>query len=383
MKIALINPITRTPTNHVVPEIVSNADAMVVKLVAEFKAQGHDVVLYVSDLYQPGRYEDLGIEIVYLKTLLRGMPEIPCVPGLVAELRNRCDIVIASEAFQWSTIFAVIARLTSWKRKPRIYVWQELSVHQRVLKRLPSIIFHKVILRFFLDWQIFKYIPRGLRAKRFLMNQGIAERRFAAPIPHGVDQKVFFHEPGKPHRPYVLTPARLVQDKGIDTLLKAFSVVRDAGIDVGLVIQGDGPDAAIHERLSKELGLGEVVQFNKQRVTHDDMRKLYSNAALTVVASRRDFMLFSVMESLACETPVMISDAIDIAEEIEEYGGGQVFRCDDDRMLAAKLIEFFSKPDVASAMKQEAIGVSGRYLNKSIAQQFIALFHRDEDDLQR
>jgi len=34
-------------------------------------------------------------------------------------------------------------------------------------------------------------------------------------------------------------------------------------------------------------------------------------------------------------------------------------------------------------MKQEAIRVSGRYLNKSIAQQFIALFHRDEAALQR
>ena len=164
MKIALVNLITRTPTRRVVPEIGSSAEAMIVKQALEFKSQGHYVVLYVSDLYQPGNEEDLGIRIVYLKTLLSGFPEIPLVPGLIAQLRNRYDFVVTSEAFQWATIFAVIARLTSWKRKPRIYVWQELSVHQRVLKKLPSMIFHQLVLRFCLDWQIAKYIPRGLRA---------------------------------------------------------------------------------------------------------------------------------------------------------------------------------------------------------------------------
>ena len=380
MKIALINPITRTPTNHVVPEIVSNSDAMVVKLAIEFKAQGHEVVLYVSDLYEPKSHEDLGIKIVYLKTFMRGLPEIPFIPELVAQLRNRYDVVIASEAFQWTTIFAVIARLTSWRLKPRIYVWQELSVHQRMLKRLPSRIFHKIVLRFLLDWQIFKYIPRGLRAKKFLMSQGIGIDRFVESIPHGVDQQVFFHEPGELSRQYVLTPARLVKDKGIDTLLRAFKNVREAGINVNLVIQGDGPDAASYELLSSELGLNDVVQFNKNRVPHDVMRKLYSNASLTVIASRRDFMLFSVMESLACKTPVLISDAIDIAEEVREYGGGEVFACDDHEMLSSRMIEFFNNHDAALAMKEGAARVSERYTNRTVAQKFIALFHLNEAD---
>jgi glycosyltransferase involved in cell wall biosynthesis len=247
-----------------------------------------------------------------------------------------------------------------------------------MLKRLPSRIFHKVVLRFLLDWQIFKYIPRGLRAKKFLMSQGIGIDRFVESIPHGVDQQVFFHEPGELSRQYVLTPARLVKDKGIDTLLRAFKKVREAGINVNLVIQGDGPDAASYELLSSELGLNDVVQFNKNRVPHDVMRKLYSNASLTVIASRRDFMLFSVMESLACKTPVLISDAIDIAEEVREYGGGEVFACDDHKMLSSRMIEFFNNHDTALAMKEGAARVSERYTNRTVAQKFIALFHLSE-----
>lgn len=378
MKIAIVNLITRTPTKRIVPPIDSNKDAMIVKLALEIQALGHEVVLYVSDLYKPILKEELGLEIVYLKTYIRGLPELPFVPSLFSHLRNKHDIVLTSEAFQWATIFAVLARLASWKRKPRIYVWQELSVHQRALKKFPSIIFHRILLRFLLDWQIFKYIPRGLRAKKFLMNQGVAMDRFVEPIPHGVDQTVFFHEPGKVCRRYVFSPSRLVQDKGIDTLLKTFKVVRDSGIHFDLIIQGDGPDASIYESLVTELSLNGVVFFNKNRVSHDEMRRFYANASLTVIASRRDFMLFSVMESLVCGTPVVISDAIDIAEEIQEHGGGEVFACDDYEMLAARIIKIFNNPDIEFALKVSAAQVSRRYTNKYIAQKFVTLFQNDE-----
>ncbi|MDP3818094.1 MAG: glycosyltransferase family 4 protein [Methylotenera sp.] len=377
MKIAVINPITRTPTKHIVPQIDSNKDAMIVKLALEMQALGHEIVLFVSDLYKPVNEENLDLEVVYLKTYIRGMPEIPFAPSLIGRLRNQYDVVLTSEAFQWTTVFAVLARLLSWKRKPKIYVWQELSVHQRVLRRLPSIFFHRIILRFFLDWQIFRYVPRGMRAKHFLNQQGIKNNRFISCIPHGVDQRVFFHQTSTPPRKYILSPARLVADKGIDTLLRAFRVTRDEGIDVDLIIQGDGPDLALYENMAREMEIDKFVYFNRARVNHAGMRKLYSEAVFTVIASRRDFMLFSIMESLACETPVIVSDAVDISEEIAEYGGGLVFTCDDYVMLAKQMIDFLIDQSAATEIKKRVIQAASRYKNNNIAREFINEFKKN------
>lgn len=373
MKIAIVNLITRTPTNRKVPAIGSNKDAMIVKLALELKALGHEVVLYVSDLYKPVEAEDLGFEVVYLKTYLTGLPEIPFVPSLVGHLRNRFDVVLTSETFQWATIFSVIARLLSFKQKPKIFIWHEISVHQRAFKQIPSKVFHRIVLKYLLDWQIDCYIPRGRRAEKFLLQQGIANEKLTKPISHGVDQHDFFHESVITNRDYIFSPSRLVADKDIPTLLKAFHTLRQHGVDVDLVIQGDGPDYIACKELAINLQIDQFVFFNRSRVYHDEMRKLYSNAQFTVIASKQDFMLFSVMESLICKTPVIVSDAIDIADEIAAYGGGLVFESGNHEMLFKQMISFWQKSNQSSLLtvtsEQEK-----KYKNSTVAIELMNVF---------
>lgn len=384
MKIAVVNLITRTPTRtpnkrkRIVSPIDSNKDAMIVKLALEMQSLGHEVVLYVSDLFKPINNEDLGLEIVYLKTYISGLPELPFVPSLIGQLRNNYEVVLTSEAFQWATVFAVLARLFSRKRKPKIFVWQELAIHQRTLRRLPSIFFYQLILRFLLDWQIFRYIPRGIRAKRFLLQQGIKSNKITACIPHGIDQHVFFHQAGNAARKHILSPALLWERKGIDVLLRAFLIIRDEGLDIDLIIQGDGPDWAIYEKMAREMGIDRFVYFNRARVNHVEMRKLYSEAAVTVVASRRDNMLLSIMESLACGTPVIVSDAVDNAEDILEYGGGYVFPSENHLILAKQIMGILMTEDVSAALKECATLAAERYKNNNIAVSFINEFLKIE-----
>lgn len=375
MKIAIVNLITRTPTNHKVPTIDSNQDAMIVKLALEMQALGHEVVLYISDLYEPVNHEDLGVKVVYLKTYLKRMPEIPFVPSLIWQLRNRFDVVLTSETFQWATIFAVIARLVSLKLKPSIFIWHEIAVHQRALKQLPSKIFHQVVLNYFLDWQITRYIPRGQRAKRFLIEQGVSNAKLTFPISHGVDQNIFYPEQSVVHRNYIFSPSRLVKDKGIPTILKAFQTLRESGVDVDLIIQGDGPDDGLCKEMAINLKIDQFVFFNRTRVNHDDMRRLYSNAQFTVIASKQDFMLFSVMESLACQTPVIISNGIDISEEISMHGGGLVFECGNDKMLFEQMHSFWQKSNQTIQLKVNE-QQEKKYKNQTIVRELVAEFER-------
>lgn len=374
MKIAVVNLITRTPTNHKVPIIESNKDAMIVKLVSELCRLGHQVDLYISDLYKPHELEELGIKIIYLRTYMRGLPEIPFVPTLIGHLKNNYDVVLSSEAFQWATILIAISRLFSTRKKFRAYIWQELSVHQRVLKKLPSKLFHRVILRFFLDRQIDKYIPRGNRASQFLISEGVNASKVVSPVPHGVDSNIFYPEKKQKNKQYIFCPSRLVDDKGIDTVLKAFYQLIQAGLDMDLIIQGDGPDYEKYRHIAISLGIIDAVYFNRKRADHHLMRELYSNAELSVIASRQDFMLFSVMESLACGTPVVISDAIDISDEVSVHGGGEVFEYANAAMLFETMYKLLTNKTHLSSARDAAISVGERYTNKVVANALVRLF---------
>jgi len=258
MKIAIINPITRTPTHHVVPKINSNRDAMIVKLAREMTALGHEVDLFVSDLYKPEVDEDVGVTVVYLKTYFGRLPEIPFMPSLITRLRDQYDVVLTSEAFQWATLFGVLARLFSFKKRPKLYVWQELSVHQRMLRSYPSLFFHRIVLPVF-GPGIDGFIPRGERAARFLLEQGVRKEKVLPAISHGVDQARFGNDHRAGDKTYFLSPSRLTSEKGIPTLLEALGRLRDGGVAARLIIVGDGPDADKLIELATSLGVAEQV----------------------------------------------------------------------------------------------------------------------------
>jgi len=373
MKIAIINPITRTPTNHVVPKIGSNRDAMIVKLAGEMAALGHEVDLFVSDLYRPEVDEDVGVTVVYLKTYFGRFPEIPFMPSLITRLRNQYDVVLTSEAFQWATLFAVLARLLSFERRPRIFVWQELSVHQRMLRTLPSLFFHRIVLPVFAPG-IDGFIPRGERAARFLLAQGVRREKMLPAISHGVDQTRFSNDHRSGDKTYFLSPSRLIFEKGVPTLLEALGKLRNDGVVVKLIIVGDGPDADKLMELATSLGVVGQVEFMRQRVDHHVMRDLYNNAIATVIASRRDFMLFSIMESLVCGTPVIVSDAVDISENVARSGGGIVFPLNDSVSLAAAMLEMFKDKALRSKYSEQASELGGDFTNAHVAQELIKLF---------
>ncbi|MBN8777999.1 glycosyltransferase family 4 protein [Thiobacillus sp.] len=367
MKIAIVNPITRTPTKHVVPKIGSNRDAMIVKLAREMAALGHKVDLFVSELYKPEVDEDVGVTVIYLKTYFPGFPEIPFMPSLIARLRDKYDVVLTSEAFQWATLFAVLARLFSFKKRPRIYVWQELSVHQRMLRSLPSLFFHRIVLPVF-GPGIDGFIPRGDRAARFLLEQGVRKEKVLPAISHGVDQTRFGNDLQTGDRTYFLSPSRLTSEKGVSTLLEALGRLRDEGVAVKLIIVGDGPEADEFMELATSLGVADQVEFIRHRVDHEVMRDLYNNAIATVIASRRDFMLFSIMESLVCGTPVIVSDAVDISENVACAGGGIVVPVDDSQSLASAMLELFRDKALRSKYSEQAGEVGRGFTNDHVAQ---------------
>jgi glycosyltransferase involved in cell wall biosynthesis len=102
------------------------------------------------------------------------------------------------------------------------------------------------------------------------------------------------------------TVARLVHQKGIDILLRAFASVTDDAADWSLEIVGDGPLRNQLEALAIELGIADRAIF---RGYLEDPIGVLLSSRIFVLPSRFEGMPNSLLEAMACELAPIISDA--------------------------------------------------------------------------
>lgn len=135
-------------------------------------------------------------------------------------------------------------------------------------------------------------------------------------VPNGIDPAHF--RPDGPARPgdYLLFVGRLVAYKGLGTLLRAQAMLRPG---LPLYIVGEGPAGPALRAQAKALDLD--VQF-LGRMPDEDLPALYRGARLTVLPSINSQECFgiSLVESMACGTPVVASRLPGVAE-VAALGG--------------------------------------------------------------
>jgi glycosyltransferase involved in cell wall biosynthesis len=162
-------------------------------------------------------------------------------------------------------------------------------------------------------------------------------------IPNGADDDDLAREVRPPSAGTVwLYLGRLaVKQKGLDLLLRAYAGVRSAvGIQVPpLVIAGPDFQGGLDElkHLSESLGLEQFVQFIGP-VPADARNALLSTAKLFVHTSRWEGMPFAVVEALAAERPVLVTNATNLTHEIESYSAGWIAQ-ETPEAIAEQLIK--------------------------------------------
>lgn len=102
--------------------------------------------------------------------------------------------------------------------------------------------------------------------------------------------------------PYLLYTGRLVESKGLQYLIKASRMVVDRFPGSHLVIIGTGADRIMG--LVKSLGLTDNVILAGQ-IKHNDLPTYYNAADVFVLPSLREAWGRVIIESLACQTPVI------------------------------------------------------------------------------
>jgi glycosyltransferase involved in cell wall biosynthesis len=126
-------------------------------------------------------------------------------------------------------------------------------------------------------------------------------------------------------RKFCLYLSRIHEKKGIDLLLQSYARLRDEYQDVVLVIAGPGDPATVNkfQSLGNELGLQDRVLWTGP--LYEGAKWAAMRAAdMYILPSHQENFGISVVESLACHTPVLISNKVNIWREVEGESAGLV-----------------------------------------------------------
>lgn len=151
----------------------------------------------------------------------------------------------------------------------------------------------------------------------------------------------------------VLAVARLVPQKGLDVLIRAFALLPQsvrAGWSVVLV--GDGPEREALEALVHQLGLSEVVTFAG---FSSDPLSFMRRAAIFALPSRYEGMPNALLEAMAAGLPSVVSDASPGPLEMVCSGRqGLVVPNEDVVAFAAALQQLIMDPDLRERLGSES-----------------------------
>jgi colanic acid/amylovoran biosynthesis glycosyltransferase len=158
-------------------------------------------------------------------------------------------------------------------------------------------------------------------------------------IRNGIDLRSFMrlHTPASP--PLLLAVARLVEKKGLDTAIRASSLLAERGIQVRLDIVGEGPLRPKLEHLVAKVGFDAVRLLGAQR--HETVQAALSSASVFVLPCQIapngdcDALPVALVEALAAGVPVVTTAVGGIPELIEDGVSGIIVEPGDPAAVAA------------------------------------------------
>ena len=184
-------------------------------------------------------------------------------------------------------------------------------------------------------------------------------------MPPPVDLSRFTPAPVPSSRPRCVAVGRFVQQKGFDTLLRAWRLVLDqwppATPGPELVLVGDGPQRARLTGLASALALGDSVRMTGAIPRGAVLAELRQARLFALPVRSRWQGLYAeglglaAVEAAACGLPVVVGRSGGAPETVQDGGSGVVVSPDDPRALAAAV-----QPLLLAPARAASLGAAGR-----------------------
>jgi L-malate glycosyltransferase len=186
-----------------------------------------------------------------------------------------------------------------------------------------------------------------------------------------VDTSHFLFRRRIPLRPRVLSTRNLEPYYRVDTILRAFALLKEHYPDATLTVAGLGSEEGALRRLSQTLGI--QPRF-VGRVEPRDMPKLYDASDIFLNASTVDNQPVSILEAFAAGLPVISTSTGDIATMIRDGETGLLVPLHDPATMAKAASDLLDQPERALSMALRAHGEVQAYTWSSVREAWAAVY---------
>lgn len=208
-----------------------------------------------------------------------------------------------------------------------------------------------------------------------LVALGISPERIVRIAGSGVDTDRLTPLPEPPPPVTVGYAGRLLEDKGLRTLLKAQALLAERGRSVRLLLAGE-PDPANPASIAPAVLNQWQRQPGVEFLGHvSDIRSLWKQAHIAVLPSRREGLPLSLMEAAACGRPLIATDVPGCREIAQADVNAILVPVDDVEAIAAAITRLAD-----DSRLRARYGVAGRDLVERqfsadrIGQQIVELY---------
>ena len=211
--------------------------------------------------------------------------------------------------------------------------------------------------------------------KRFVLDLGVPESSVDLIPGSGVDTAHFTPLPDPPPPIAAAYVGRMLADKGVITLIQAFSLATSRGVKLQLLLAGDtdreNPGSLAPEQLREFASA-----FGINWLGHvADIRDVWARAHIAVLASRREGLPKSLLEAAACGRPMIATDTPGCREIAIHDETALTFPVDDAPALADALTRMAGDADLRARFGKRARElVEEKFSAEIIGKEIVALY---------
>ncbi len=341
-------------------------ESYVRNLSKELIGMGHDVEVICAD--GPGENEvDQRIHTKTLKS--RGkMANTSITPYLPLALhREDFDIIHTHLPTPWSADWSgLISRL---KKRPLVLTYHNDIVGEGWAGQI-AWIYNKTALKLLMKSAGGIIVTRNRYVSPYLKEY--AGKVFFIPL--GIDVEAFRPRAAPPKGDifFLSVLDEFHRYKGLEVLFAALKIMKQELPDVRLVVGGRGCMLDHYRRMADSLGIGDNVSF-AGFIPSEKLIEYYNGCRLFALPStdpRREGFGIVPLEAMACERPVVVTEIMGMAGDINECGAGMVVRCNDKEALASSMLAILKDDDLARRMGAEGRKLAiGKYSWRRAAEQ--------------
>jgi glycosyltransferase involved in cell wall biosynthesis len=181
--------------------------------------------------------------------------------------------------------------------------------------------------------------------------------------------------PGAAGREVVLFLSRIDPKKGIELLLQSFAQISEEFPNCVLVIAGKGTEEYEKSLQDKanDLGIASRVLW-PGFLSGTDKAAAFASATIFVLPSYSENFGIAAAEALAAGVPVLLSDKVAVADDVQEEDAGLVVKC-DARAITNALRQLLINPAMRYALAARGRNLAGeRYSHAAVGRELNKLY---------